>query len=120
MLATLCWRFLAVLSLKIAAVGVVVPGVPTVPFVLLSAWSASKGWPQLEVWLLAHSTYGPMIIAWREQRAVPRRAKWIASLMMLVSIIALLVLPAPSWLRVVLPLLLVAIASWLWSRPEPA
>lgn len=119
MLAMLCWRFIAILALKIAAVGVIVPGVPTVPFVLLSAWSASKGWPRLEAWLLAHPRYGPMIIAWREQRAVPRKAKWLASGMMLLSILALVVTPAPTVLRLLLPIFLLVVASWLWTRPEP-
>ena len=57
-------------------------GLPTVPFVLLAAWAAGKGWPELEQWLLHHPRYGGSIRAWRQHGAVSRRAKWLASVMM--------------------------------------
>jgi uncharacterized protein len=43
-----CWRALALLSLALGGIGVVLPGLPTVPFVLLSAFAAGKGWPKFE------------------------------------------------------------------------
>ncbi len=42
------WRILACISLLLGLIGVVLPGLPTVPFLLVSAWSAGKGWPRLE------------------------------------------------------------------------
>ncbi|MCL4409376.1 MAG: YbaN family protein [Gammaproteobacteria bacterium] len=119
MMAMLCWRFIAFLAIKMAAVGVVVPGVPTVPFILLAAWSAGKGWPQLERWLLQHEKYGPLILAWRHERAIPRSAKWLATAMMLFSVVTLLVSPAPIVPKVILPIFLVVVAAWLWTRREP-
>ena len=119
MMAMLCWRFIAFLAVKMAAVGVIVPGVPSAPFILLAAWSAGKGWPQLEQWLLQHEKYGPLIIAWRHERAIPRSAKWLASAMMLFSAVMLLVSAAPTLLKALLALFLIAVAIWLWTRREP-
>ncbi len=53
-LKTLLWRCLAVTALLLALIGVFLPVMPTVPFLLLAAWAASKGWPQLEIWLVDH------------------------------------------------------------------
>ena len=76
------WRLLAAISVGLGVIGAVLPVLPTVPFLLLAAWAASRGWPELETRLLAHPTYGPYITNWREQGAIPRRAKWLASAMM--------------------------------------
>lgn len=54
----LCWRSLAMLFVLLGMIGVVVPGMPTVVFLLLAAWAGSHGWPQLERWLLQHPRHG--------------------------------------------------------------
>lgn len=114
----LLWRALALLSLALALVGVVLPVLPTVPFLLLAAWAASRGWPALDAWLLANKSFGPVIRDWRERGAVPRRAKWLASTMMLVSSGLLLASPAPLGVKVAVPTAMAAVALWLWRRPE--
>jgi uncharacterized membrane protein YbaN (DUF454 family) len=112
------WRTVACITLLLGVIGVVVPGLPTVPFLLLSAWSAGKGWPRLEIWLLAHPSFGPPLKRWREQGAVPRKAKYLAIMMMSLSVLVLLLFAAPLWLKLVLPAFLCAVAIWLWRRPE--
>ena len=98
---------------------------PTVPFVLLSAWAASKGWPRLEAWLLEHTVFGPPIRNWREHGAVSRRAKYFASAAMGLSAISLQFLPLAQflpawghWLRWLVPLIFICVLLWLWRRPE--
>ena len=112
------WSTVACITLLLGVIGVVVPGLPTVPFLLLSAWSAGKGWPRLEIWLLAHPSFGPPLKRWREQGAVPRKAKYLATVMMTMSALLLLLSAAPPWLKLVLPAFLCAVAIWLWRRPE--
>ena len=112
------WRLLASLAVLLGALGVALPGLPTVPFLLVAAWAGSHGWPELEQRLLDHPRYGPSILAWREQRAVPRRAKWAASVLIAISVTMLVVSPAPELLRWVLPPFLLCATIWLWSRPD--
>ncbi|MCH8501134.1 MAG: YbaN family protein [Aliidiomarina sp.] len=119
LLRRLFWRLIAIVSLKLAVLGIPLPGLPTVPFVLLAAWAAGKGWPELENWLLRHPRYGPSILAWRREGAVSRKAKWIATGMMAVSLVMLFWSPAPVLLKYLLPPFLAAVAFWLWRRPEP-
>jgi uncharacterized protein len=114
----LLWRAAAALALLLGLVGIVVPGLPTVPFLLLAAWAGGKGWPALEAWLLAHPRHGPTIQRWRDHGAIPRRAKWLASGMMLFSAGLLWLTALPLALRVGLPLVMLAVALWMWRRPE--
>jgi len=117
-LARWVWRALALLSLTLAAIGIVLPILPTVPFLLLAAWAAGKGWPALEAWLLNHAQFGPSIRSWRERGAVPRRAKWAASLMMGASAVMLALTPFHLGIKIAVPAVMAAVAIWLWMRPE--
>ena len=112
------WRTLAVASLLLGAIGIVLPVLPTVPFVLLAAWAASHGWPRLEAWLLEHTQFGPHIRRWREHGAVSRRAKRLASAAMAASATIVALLALPSWLKAGVILALGCTALWLWRRPE--
>jgi uncharacterized membrane protein YbaN (DUF454 family) len=118
------WWLLAYASLAVGLVGIFVPGLPTTVFVLIAAWAAARGSARLERRLLAHPRFGPVILAWREHGAVPRRAKWAATWTMLAcAAILLLVMAAVpshrSWM-VALPIGCMAlVGTWLWLRPEP-
>lgn len=114
----LLWRALAIVCVALGFTGAFLPVLPTVPFLLVAAWAGGKGWPQLEAWLLAHPRYGHSIRNWRERGAVPRRAKWAASLMMAFSSVVLALSPLALWLRVAVPLGMACVALWLWRRPE--
>jgi hypothetical protein len=118
-MAALAWRALALLSLGLGLVGVALPVLPTVPFLILSAWAASKGWPAFEIWLLNHRLFGPPIVQWRARGAVPRRAKWASSLMMACSAVGMqFFVQIPLWLRLAVPAVMLAVAVWLWRRPD--
>ncbi len=117
-LARLLWRALALLSVLLGLIGIVLPGLPTVPFLLLAAWAGGKGWPALETWLLNHPRHGPAIRRWRERGAVPRRAKWAATGMMTLSASLLALSAAPLAVKLGSPAVMAAVAIWLWRRPE--
>lgn len=117
-LAIVLWRLLALCALALGVAGVILPGIPGVPFLLVAAWAGSRGWPAFERWLLAHPRLGPPVRAWRDHGAVPRQAKWWASGMMTLAALMLWLLPMPLWLRVGAPLAMLAVGTWLWRRPE--
>lgn len=113
------WWLLAYASLALGVIGIVVPGLPTVPFVLLSAFAAARGSRRLHAKLLAHRRFGPMIHDWQTQGAVSRRAKWLATTMM-TACAAIMFLTAPKWWMAATGTAIMAlVATWLWCRPEP-
>jgi uncharacterized membrane protein YbaN (DUF454 family) len=118
LLARLGWRVLAGLAVALGMIGLFVPGLPTVPFLLLAAWAAGRGWPALEAWLLAHPRWGGPIRAWRAHGTVSRRAKWAATGMMAASALLMGVSGAPRVATLGVSLVMLAVAAWLWRRPE--
>lgn len=115
----LLWRGLALIGMGLGLIGILLPVMPTVPFLLLAAWAASKGWPELEAYLIAHPVYGQPIRDWRSHRAVPRKVKWLASFMMSGSATMLWFVPIPSALRWGIYGTFLIAGAWLWLRPEP-
>jgi uncharacterized membrane protein YbaN (DUF454 family) len=79
------WLSLALLALGLGIVGIFVPGLPTVPFVLLASFFAARGSHRLHAWLHRHPAFGPMIRDWEREGSVSRRAKRIALASMLVA-----------------------------------
>lgn len=118
MIRQLLWRCLASVFLGLGALGVVLPGLPTTPFLLVAAWAGTRGWPALEARLLDHPRYGSIIRDWRERRAVPRRAKWLATTLMLTSTVLLWLSPVALSVRLAVTVILLCVAFWLWMRPE--
>ena len=73
-------------SLVLGIIGVVLPGLPTTPFILLAAACYAKASPTLHAWLLNHRWFGPMLRDWESDRSLTRRTKTIAVVSMLVMV----------------------------------
>ena len=113
------WLLAGACNLLAGIVGIFLPLLPTTPFVLLAAFCFARGSGRCEAWLLNHPRFGPMVRDWRANRAVPLRAKQLATLMMAFgSAWAWWVMPVRlGWLPA---LLCAAVAAWLWSLPHAA
>ena len=77
--------FLAILgcaALALGVVGIFVPLLPTTPFLLLAAALWVRSSPRLYEWLLAHRCFGEYIRNFRENRAIPMRAKVVSIALM--------------------------------------
>ncbi|HEX8514354.1 MAG TPA: YbaN family protein [Allosphingosinicella sp.] len=104
-------------SLALGAVGVVLPLLPTVPFVLLATFFFARSSPRLEARLLGHPRFGPHIRAWRERGAISPAGKRAALIAFAFSaVLGLVLLPFP-WLLAPALAGLVG-GSWIATRPE--
>lgn len=112
------YKLAALLCIGLGLIGTLLPGLPTVPFILLAAWLGSKGSPKLEAWLVNHKHFGPHILNWRKNRSVPRRAKWLSSIFMSLSTVLIWVSSLHLALKILLPFIMLVVASWLWQLQE--
>ena len=113
------WWLLAYASLGLGLVGIVVPGLPTVPFVLLAAFAAARGSQRLREWLLAHRHFGPVIREWEEYRSMPLRTKKFAVGLMSLSIcVSIWVVSDYPWAQAFLAVVGVCAGTWVWRIPS--
>lgn len=78
---------LAVGSFVMSWIGLIVPGIPTVPFVLLTAHFALQASPSLRDRLLKSPMFGPMIRDWQQYGAIHRVVQIEAYALMIVMIV---------------------------------
>lgn len=103
--------------LGLAALGAMLPGLPSTVFVIMAAWCFGRSSSRLERWLLDHPRFGPPLRGWRAHGAIPRSAKAVALGSMAVSG-AVTALTAPWIVGAGVSAVLVACAAYVATRPD--
>ncbi len=116
-LARRLWLGAGWTSVGLGAIGVALPIMPTVPFLILAAFCFSKSSPALERRLLDHRHFGPAIRGWRERGAIGRKGKWAATGAFAASIVFGALTLGWPWVLIP-PGIAVICLVWLWTRPE--
>lgn len=111
---------LAALSFCLGVIGVFLPLMPTTVFMLVAVWAASRSSPEFAAWLREHPRFGPPILAWENERAIPRHAKLLACLLLSISIAVIAFGDLVGWGKGLLLTGLVGIGLWIITRPEPS
>lgn len=119
-LARAAWLALALLCLGLGIIGIVLPGLPTTPFILLAAFAAARGSRRLHDWLRGHRLFGPMVADWEREGAVSLRAKRVATLTMVLCGVILFIVSPRWWMAAIGCVFMTIVALWLWTRPSPA
>lgn len=118
-LVRVLWLVLAWVSLALGIVGIVLPVVPTTPFILLAAFAAARGSQRLHDWMRNHPRFGRMLRDWERDGAVSRRAKYFATITMSGSAVMMFVFTPHWWIAAIATAVMLVVAIWLWMRPEP-
>lgn len=101
----------------LAILGVVLPILPTTPFLLVAAACFAKSSPRLEKKLLANKTFGPLIHEWQQHRSIPRKAKRIALLTIILSVVWSAYLLKNIMLTILVIALVIGPFIFLWRLP---
>jgi uncharacterized membrane protein YbaN (DUF454 family) len=112
----LFWNVLGFLSLGMAYIGIVTPGIPFSIFLVGAAYSFARGSKRMEAWLYNHKHFGPFLTNWGQKRVFPQRGKYAMIMVMSISLISMMFfVPLPGVLFSGIFMLLVAI--WAWRYP---
>ena len=85
-LAKLMWVSLGSLFVGLGAIGVIVPGLPTTPFLILAAACYIRSSQRLYDWLISNKRFGPYLKDYREGKGIPRKAKRLAVAMIVIFV----------------------------------
>ena len=114
----LLWILLGFTALALGLIGIVLPLVPTTPFVILAAFFFAKGSPRLARYLEEHRIFGPMIADWRTNGAIAPRYKAVAMAMML-GVLGLSLWMALDWRLIAVQAVCIAgAAAFILTRPN--
>ena len=80
------WIIAGSVFVVLGAFGVILPGLPTTPFLILAAACYIRSSQKLYDWLIANKTFGPYLKDYREGKGIPKRAKKIALIMMTIFV----------------------------------
>lgn len=114
----LLWLTLGLISVLLGAIGVLLPVLPTTPFMILGAFAFSRSSPALERRLTGSRTFGPMIADWRANGAIAPRAKALAVGMMVLAPVITLALGLDGWIIAIQAVCLGGAALFVLTRPS--
>lgn len=114
----LVWLILGLSSLALGTIGIALPILPTVPFILLAAFFFSKSSERLHHWLLTHPKFGPFIEDWQRNGVINRRVKYYATVSILAAFSISVALGLKPLLLVLQAFILAFVLVFIWTRPE--
>ncbi|MBP3763268.1 MAG: YbaN family protein [Bacteroidales bacterium] len=93
------------LCVGLGTLGVVVPGLPTTPFLLLASWLFYRSSPRLQQWLLA-SWLGKYIRSYHRRGGMTatQKAGAVGVMVVMVALSTLFFIPAGSVARIIVPI----------------
>ncbi|WP_210252401.1 YbaN family protein [Devosia marina] len=113
------YLLLGLATTGIGIVGAFLPLLPTTPLLILATWFFARSSPRLERWLLEHPRFGGLLRAWRDQGAIPRRAKILACCGIAVGVVFFWIGARPGyWLWLTGAAILGGSAGFILSRPN--
>ncbi len=105
------------LAVVLATFGVVLPLLPTTPFLLLAAWCFARSSPRFHHWLLYRSWFGGYLRHWQKYRALPPGTKPKALIFIAITFSVSLYLVNILWVRLFLLVMMCALLIFMWRMP---
>lgn len=100
-------KFIGLVFVGLAILGVFLPLLPTTPFLLVAATCFAKSSPRFYQLLINNKVFGPLIINWQASRSIPKKAKFMALVTMLLAVCWSVYLLPGIWWQVLLVALVI-------------
>ena len=111
------WKVLGFISLGLAYLGVITPGMPYSIFVVFAAYCFAKGSPKMHAWLYNHKLFGPFLTNWNQKRVFPTKMKFFMLAMMSTSLIIMFFTGVKPIGILSTAIFMAIVAVWAWRFP---
>ena len=91
--------FFGVVSFSLGTVGIVIPGLPTTPFMILSSILFLNSSDKLYTWLTTHKKFGKYVLDFKKGKGITFKTKLYAQSMMLLTMSLSLIPISPMFIE---------------------
>lgn len=112
------WAAFGLLCVGLGLIGILLPLIPTTPFMLLAAFCFARSSERLHYWLLSHPRFGPVIDDWHSRGAVSARVKRISTAAILAVIALSVILGIRTLVLILQAVALGGVLLFIWTRPD--
>lgn len=106
-----------ILFVTLGVVGIVVPLLPTTPFLLLASACFLRGSPKLHDWLVNHATFGAILRDWQQHKCIAKKIKLRGAIFICCSFSLSIVMVQSFWLKIALLTLFLVIFTLFLRIP---
>ncbi len=100
-------------------IGVLLPVVPTTPFMLLALWAFSRSSDRFHSWLYNHSLFGPPLQMWQKHRVIPLAGKIMSVSFISISFIYMTVFsPVSILLKLIIAVFMLYGVWFVLTKPS--
>ena len=114
------WMGLGFLSLGMAYIGVIVPGIPFSIFLVFAAYCFAKSSPRMHAWIYNHKYFGPFLTNWTQKSVFPTKGKYAMVLVMSSSLVFLWFSTGNIKAVMYSGIFMLLVACWAWSPTGPS
>tara|TARA_B100000945_G_C20425966_1_gene620503 strand:+ start:5219 stop:5596 length:378 start_codon:yes stop_codon:yes gene_type:complete len=100
-------------------IGIIIPGIPTTPFLLLSLWFFSRSSKSYKMWLLNHKLFGAIIKNWYLHRSIDNKSKVIAILLIILTFTTSIYFAFPITVDIIFIIFATILCLFIITRPKP-
>lgn len=110
-----------ILAVILGVIGIVLPLLPTTPFILVAAFCFSRSSKTLHTYLVTHPVFGKLISDWENHGVIPLKAKLLGSSMMIIMVSYPLIFKDFHFgLKITVVITILLTLMYIWSRPSKA
>ncbi len=109
---------LGTLFVIIGIIGIFLPILPTTPFMLLAAGCYAKSSSRFYNWIMNNRIFGPIIREWRQYRSIPRKAKYTAMVLLVLTFGTSILFFVPIfYVQLALTAMCIGMLIFMWRIP---
>jgi uncharacterized membrane protein YbaN (DUF454 family) len=111
------WLILGFISLGLAYLGVILPGLPFSIFLVFAAYCFAKSSERMHKWIYNHKYFGPFLTNWTQKRVFPQKGKYAMVIVMSSSLAFLWFTTYNANAVLWSGLFMFLVAVWAWRYP---